>query len=277
MRGVEAAFFDLDKTILSRSSSLVLGRPMYQAGMVSRRQLVKGAYAQVVYHLVGADERRMERMKAGILELTRGWERVRVEEIAREALVELADPYIYQEALDLIAEHRADGRAIFIVSSSPEEIVAPLAEHVGVPRVIATRARVVDGKYTGELAFYCSGEGKAEAIRAVAEREDLDLAGSFAYSDSITDLPMLEAVGNPVAVNPDRDLRRVAVERSWPILDFRRRVRLQVRLPLALPGGNSTVAGALALAAVGVAVRWAYGRPRRTRAVEGGRAEADGL
>src|SRR5437899_8201275 len=119
---MEAAFFDLDKTVISRSSSLALTRPMYRAGLVSRSTLLKGAYAQLVYLLLGADEKKMDRLKEGMLALTKGWERGQVEEIVREALVELIDPYIYQEALDLMDLHRAQARKVYIVSSSPEEV-----------------------------------------------------------------------------------------------------------------------------------------------------------
>src|SRR5439155_2121633 len=190
---------------------------MYRAGLVSRSALLRGAFAQIVYLLVGADERKMERLRDSMLALTAGWERQQVEDIAREALTTLIDPYIYLEAVDLMELHRARGRRVFIVSSSPEEVVRPLAEHLGDVEVIATRAKVEDDRYTGELEFYCYGEGKAAAMREVAAREGLDLAGSYAYSDSITDLPMLEAVGHPVAVNPDRELRREADRRGWQI------------------------------------------------------------
>src|SRR5919197_5879696 len=181
---LEAAFFDLDNTIVSRSSSLALTRPMYRAGMVSRSMLLKGAYAQFVYLLVGADERKMDRAKEGMLALSKGWEKAQVEDLVREVLVTLIDPYVYQEALDLIALHRALGRKVYLVSSSPEEVVRPLAEHIGLTDVIATRAETEDGKYTGRLAFYCYGEGKAEAIRRVADAAGLDLQGPDADSDS---------------------------------------------------------------------------------------------
>ena len=166
---MEAAFFDLDKTIISRSSSLALSRPLFRAGMVSRGQLVRGAYAQLVYLLVGADEEKMERLKEGMLALTKGWDRTQIEDLVRDVLFDVIDPYVYQEALDLIALHRSEGRRIYIVSSSPEEVVRPLARHFGASGVIATRAAVDDeGRYTGELAFYAYGEQKAEAIKALA-------------------------------------------------------------------------------------------------------------
>jgi HAD superfamily hydrolase (TIGR01490 family) len=255
---VQAAFFDLDKTVISKSSSLALTRPMYRAGLVSRSALLKGAYAQLVYLLLGADEHKMDRVKEGMLALTRGWDKSQVEEIIRGALSELIDPYIYLEALDLMDLHRALGRTVFIVSSSVEEVVRPLSEHLGGVEVIATRAKIDDqGLYTGELEFYCYGENKAVAIREVAEQESIHLAGSFAYSDSITDLPMLEAVGNPVAVNPDRDLRREAERRSWQIRYFRRPVRLRQRLPQVSPPPPRVAAVIGSAILVGL-VGWVY-------------------
>jgi HAD superfamily hydrolase (TIGR01490 family) len=257
MESVEAAFFDLDKTVISKSSSLAFTRPMYRAGLVSRSALLKGAYAQLVYLLVGADEKKMDRVKEGMLALTRGWEKDQVEEVIRDALTDLIDPYIYLEARDLMELHRALGRKVFIVSSSPEEIVRPLSEHLGPVDVIATRARIEDGKYTGELELYCYGEAKGEIIRAVAERQGIDLAGSYAYSDSVTDLPMLSAVGHPVAVNPDRELRREAEKRGWKIRYFRRPVRLRQRLPqvTAPPPGMAAV---VAMAGIAALLGWLY-------------------
>jgi HAD superfamily hydrolase (TIGR01490 family) len=260
---VEATFFDLDKTVISKSSSLALTRPFYRAGLVTRSQLLKGAYAQLVYLMLGADERRMDRAKQGMLALTIGWNKAEVEEVVRLALEEVVDPYIYQEALDLIALHRALGRKVFIVSSSPEEVVRPLAERLGVDEVLATRAETVDGKYTGKLEFYCYGAAKAEAIREIARTQGLDLAGSFAYSDSITDVSMLEAVGNPVAVNPDRDLRRIAEQRGWKIRDFRRPVRLRQRWADVPRPSPVAVAAAALIAAL---IAWLYLRPRRAAA-----------
>jgi HAD superfamily hydrolase (TIGR01490 family) len=261
---VEAAFFDLDKTVISKSSSLALSRPMYRAGLVSRSALLRGAFAQLIYLLVGADERKMERLKDSMLALTAGWDRQQVEEIAREALATLIDPYIYLESVDLMELHRARRRRVFIVSSSPEEVVRPLAERLGDVEIIATRAEVEDGRYTGRLAFYCYGPNKAVAMGEVAERDGIDLSGSFAYSDSITDLPMLEAVGHPVAVNPDRDLRRIANERGWRIRDFRRPVRLRQRLP-AVPRTDPALIRALVVGAGVLLVGWFVLRPRVAR------------
>jgi HAD superfamily hydrolase (TIGR01490 family) len=260
---VEAAFFDLDKTIISRSSSLALSRPMYRAGMVSRAQMLRGAYAQLVYLLVGADEKKLERLREGMLALTKGWERRQVEQLVQDVIIDVIDPFVYQEALDLMELHRSERRRIYIVSSSPEEVVRPLARHFGVSGVIATRAKVVDGRYTGELEFYCVGEGKAQAIRSLAERVGIDLAGSYAYSDSISDLPMLEAVGHPVAVNPDKDLRKEAEARGWDVREFRRPVRLRTRLAtVASKPRNQVVAGVVGAAAMAVVFGWVVLRSR---------------
>jgi len=263
---MEAAFFDLDKTIISKSSSLALSRPMYRAGMVTRGQLVRGAYAQLVYALVGADERKMDRLKEGLLQLTKGWDRAEVERLVRDVIIDAIDPYVYQEALDLMALHRSEGRAVYIVSSSPEEVVRPLARHFGVAGVLATRARIVDGLYTGELEFYCAGEGKAEAVRSLAERVGVDLEHSYAYSDSIADLPMLEAVGHPVAVNPDKELRKQAEEREWDIRDFRRPVRLRTKIvQTAAQPKTQVAAGVVAAVTAAAIVGWLVVRSRVAR------------
>ena len=267
---MEAAFFDLDKTIISKSSSLALTRPMYRAGLVSRTMLLRGAYAQLVYLLLGADEKKMDRAKEAMTALSKGWEKEAVEELVREVLIDLIDPYVYQEALDLIALHHSEGRSIYVVSSSPEEVVRPLARHFGVAGVIATRAAVGDdGRYTGLLEFYAYGVEKAGAMREIADRAGLDLAGSYAYSDSITDLPMLEAVGHPVAVNPDKELRRLAEERGWETRDFRSPVRLRTRIASAVPAPRpSYLAGAVGVVAVAAVLGWVALRSRDRRVTD---------
>jgi len=259
---VQGAFFDLDKTVIARSSTLAFGRPLMREGLISRTQIIKGLYAQLVYQLVGADEAKMDRMRVALLEVTKGWERTRLEELARETLAEIIDPSIYVEALELIQQHRAAGRRVYIVSSSGQEIVRPLAEYLGVPHFIATRAECDDeGRYTGALAFYCYGENKAVAMREHAERYGIDLAGSYAYSDSATDVPMLEAVGHPHAVNPDKELRAIAKERGWPVLEFSRPVSLRGRIVAGVPR-PSPVAAIAAGTLIVAALAWAAMRRR---------------
>lgn len=252
-----AAFFDLDKTVIARSSVLAFGRHFRREGLLSRATVVRGLYAQVVYMLVGADEEKMERMREAMLALTRGWERDRVAAVVRETLEETVTPLVYAEVLDLFAEHRREGRKIFIVSSSPIEIVEPIAEHLDVDEAIATRAAVDDdGRYTGDLEFYAYGSHKATALREVASRDGFDLAECYAYSDSITDLPMLEAVGHPFAVNPDRELAAAARERGWEILEFRNPVSLRDRLPAPPSAPTVAVGGGAALAAAALVAVW---------------------
>ncbi|HKA93950.1 MAG TPA: HAD-IB family hydrolase [Acidimicrobiia bacterium] len=261
MRTNSAAFFDLDKTIIAKSSVLAFGRPFYREGLLSRRTIVKSLYAQVVFMLVGADEEKMEKLRVAMSAMTRGWNRDHVASIVRETLTDVIEPIIYAEALELFDEHHAAGRDVVIVSSAPTEVVEPLAEFLGADDAIGTRAAVdAEGNYTGELEFYAYGAHKAQAIRQLAAREHINLAMSYAYTDSVTDLPMLELVGHPVAVNADKDLARVARERDWEIRDFERPVRLRNRVPVPPTGPTLAVGGALAAAGAGVAVWWWFRR-----------------
>ena len=259
----EAAFFDLDKTVVAKSSTLAFGRPLYKEGLISPAIVIKGAYAQLAYQLLGANEGRMEKSRVALLELTKGWNADRVQRLVRETLQEIIDPLIYQEALDLFTEHRRAGRDLYLVSSSGEEVVKPLAEYLGVPHVIATRPGIDDdGNYDGTLDFYCYGENKAVAIREEADARGIDLTASYAYSDSVTDIPMLEAVGNPVAVNPDRELRRYAQSHEWEIVDFVRPVAVRSRLSTVPRPPAEVMMGAGALSAVAAAGWVLYHRHR---------------
>jgi HAD superfamily hydrolase (TIGR01490 family) len=260
-----AAFFDLDKTVIAKSSALAFGRPFYRDGLITRRDMVKAAYAQLMFRLGGADEQQMARIRDHVADLCKGWRVDQVSQIVNETLHELISPYVYAEAAALIDEHRAEGRDIVVVSSSGEEMVRPIVDQLGVRDVIATRMVVEDGRYTGEVAYYAAGPTKAEAVRELAKDRDYDLGSSYAYSDSISDVPLLETVGHANVVNPDRSLRRVAAERGWPVLEFRHPVPLSRRLRdrPAVP-----VAAAALGIGVGVAIGLAlYGRHRRARAL----------
>ncbi|GAA1112711.1 HAD-IB family hydrolase [Kribbella jejuensis] len=215
-----AAFFDLDKTILARSSTLAFSRPFYAGGLINRRAVLRSAYAQFVYLLGGADHDQMERMREYISAMCTGWDVATVKAIVADTLDHIVRPMIHAEALDLIEEHHRAGRDVVIVSSSGAEVVEPIGAMLGADKVIATRMVVADGKYTGEIAEYAYGPHKVTAIEALAAAEGYDLASSYGYSDSITDEPLLAAVGHPFAVNPDKALRRIAVERGWPVLEF---------------------------------------------------------
>src|SRR3712207_7154464 len=171
----------------------------------------------------------MERLRAQLTAMCTGWDAATVQDIVRETLHEIVDPLIYAEAADLIEAHRAAGREIVIVSSSGAEVVEPIGEMLGADRVVATRMVTVDGRYTGDIEYYAYGETKAAAMREVAAEGGFELADCYAYSDSITDLPMLTAVGHPTAVNPDRGLRKAALEHGWPVLQFTRPVSMRPR------------------------------------------------
>jgi HAD superfamily hydrolase (TIGR01490 family) len=257
---VEAAFFDLDKTVIAKASMIAFGRPLYNEGLISRRTVLRGVYGQLVYMHLGASEEKLTRLRESALKLTKGWDQQRVRDIVRETLRDVVEPIIYAEAMDLIEEHKAAGRRVYIVSASPEEIVLPLADYLGVDEAIASRARVdADGRYTGEMDQYAYGPFKADIMRQVAAAEGIDLSRSYAYSDSYTDAPMLEVVGHPVAVNPDRVLARLARDRGWEVRVFTHPVRLRDRMPVPGRGQALAGAGAAALGAAGY-VWWRLAR-----------------
>lgn len=261
----QAAFFDLDKTIIAKSSALVFGKQFFAGGLINRRAVLKATYAQLVYMGSGADEDQIEKIRRHLTEMVAGWDVEQVRSIVAETLHEVVDPIVYDEATELIAEHKAEGRDIVIVSASGAEVVEPIGSMLGADHVIATTIRIEDGKYTGDIDFYAYGENKAIAIRELAERRGYDLARCHAYSDSATDVPMLEVVGHPTVVNPDRELKAIAQERDWPILRFSHGVSLQERLDrLAKPSTPviaSTAAVGAAAAIAGIA--WYETKKRR--------------
>jgi HAD superfamily hydrolase (TIGR01490 family) len=254
---MEAAFFDLDKTVIAKASMVAFGGPLRRAGMINRRLMARAVWNGLVFHYLGAGEERMRRFRESALRITRGWERETIAALVADTLTDVIDPIVYAEALELIHEHRAAGRLVFLVSASPEEIVKPLGVYLGVDRVIASRARLDDmGRYTGEVDFYAYGPYKAEAVEAVAEELELDLADCYAYSDSVTDLPLLRAVGHPCAVNPDRELARVAKLEDWPVLQFRHGIPLRERVVLPPPSRLAMGAAVAGGVAAGAVVGW---------------------
>ena len=257
---MEAAFFDLDKTVIASASMVAFGRRFYDAGMISRRTVLRGLWGQLVYLHLGASEEKLTRMRETVLALTRGWDQGKVSAIVEDALTSVVEPIIYAEALELMAEHRRAGRRIVIVSASPEEIVNPIGRLLDADDVLASRSQVDhEGRYTGEMAFYAYGPFKVDAMEDLAARRGIDLAASFAYSDSYTDLPMLEAVGHPVAVNPDRPLAKAARDRGYEVRSFARPVRLRDRLP-AHTGQATGVAAGVAALGLGAFAWWRSAR-----------------
>jgi HAD superfamily hydrolase (TIGR01490 family) len=235
---------------------IAFSRPLYREGLVTRRVLARGLWGQLLFVRFGAGASAIERLRRRTLALTRGWEQERVRRVIADTLQQVVAPITYKEAVDLIEEHRAAGRRVYIVSAAPEEIVEPLARYLGAEGAIATQAAVSAGRYTGQLLRYTYGPEKAATIRQIAGRDHLDLSESWAYSDSATDLPMLETVGHPVAVNPDRALRRIAQMRGWPVLRFEQLmvVRPSDHRPLRVGVLGAGSAFLLAALALGVAV-----------------------
>ncbi|KAB7756779.1 inhibition of morphological differentiation protein [Mycolicibacterium mucogenicum] len=246
-----AAFFDLDKTVIAKSSTLAFSKPFFNQGLLNRQAVLKSTYAQFLFLMSGADHDQMDRMRSYLTNMCTGWDVEQVKSIVAETLHDIVDPLVFAEAANLIADHKLCGRDVVVVSASGEEIVAPIARELGADHSMATRMVVEDGKYTGDVDFYCFAEGKVEAIEELAAREGYALEHCYAYSDSITDLPMLEAVGHPAVVNPDRALRKEAAARGWPVLTFTRPVSLRDRLPAPSGAAVATTlaVGASALAA----------------------------
>src|ERR1700753_3936622 len=246
-----AAFFDLDKTIIAKSSTLAFSKPFFAQGLINRRAVLKSSYAQFLFLLSGACHGERDRSRTPLTNMCTGWDVEQIKTIVNETLHDIVTPLVFAEAADLIASHKLCGRDVVVVSASGEELVAPIARALGATHAMATRMVVEDGKYTGEIGFYCYGEGKVQAIRELAAREGYPLEHCYAYSDSITDMPMLEVVGHPSVVNPDRALRREASARDWPILEFSRPVSLGDRFtaPSGAAVATTAAVGISALAA----------------------------
>lgn len=218
-----AAFFDLDRTLLRRSSALALAGSFRERGLISRRQLLQAAAWQLLFVARGASHESVRRAAEDGLHVLAGHRPEELREVVAEALEPVLRPLVYAEPLRLVEHHRERGEPVFVVSATLQEIVEAIAEDLGFDGALGTICEVRDGRYTGRALRTLHGEAKADCLREVAARDGFDLAASTAYSDSHTDLPFLEAVGHPVAVNPDRALRRIARERSWPVLEFKAR------------------------------------------------------
>src|ERR671922_735953 len=214
-----AAFFDLDRTLLRRSSALALAGSFRDRGLITRRQLAKAALMQLLFVARGADARAVQRVAEDGLRVLRGFTPDQLRELVASALEPVLKPLVYREPLALAREHKQRGECVYIVSAALQEIVDALADELGFDGALGTICEVEDGVYTGRSLRALHHQAKADAVRELAEREGFDLLACTAYSDSHTDLPFLELVGNPVAVNPDRDLRRIAAERGWPVLE----------------------------------------------------------
>lgn len=251
-----AAFFDLDKTIIATSSAYAFGKEFISNGLISPRAALQMSLAQATYILAGHTSEQMDRTRDRLTAMIAGWDVEQVKQIAEETMKDVVSPAIYSEARDLITHHQSLGHDVIIISASATELVAPIAKELGVDQIVATELATKNGVLTGEVLFYAKGPAKAEEIKRLALEKGYDLDRSFAYSDSVTDLPMLEAVGNAVAVNPDRALKKTALHNDWEIKTFKNPIPLfTVPSTKEMTIGTGVVA---AIAAVTAGGYWLY-------------------
>jgi HAD superfamily hydrolase (TIGR01490 family) len=215
-----AAFFDLDRTLISRSSSLSLAPAFYRRGLLRRRDRAKAVLAQLVFARYGAGASRVGQTADSAMAFLEGLPVETMREIVRDAMDTAFRPYVYRDALDLVARHRERGEKSFVVSAALQEIVDALVGELGLDGGRGSTAEVENGTYTGRLVRRLDGRAKVEVLRELASTEGIELDESTAYSDSAGDVPLLEAVAHAVAVNPDRRLRGIAAERGWRVLRF---------------------------------------------------------
>jgi HAD superfamily hydrolase (TIGR01490 family) len=215
-----AAFFDLDRTLIRRSSVLALAGSFRERGLISRIDLLKSAYFQLSFAARGASAERVRFAAVDAMRLLEGFSVEELQQVVAAAMEPILRPLVYAEPLRLAQQHRDRGERVYIVSATLQEIVQRIADDLGFDGAVGSTCEIVDGTYTGKPLRAAHGEGKAQAVRELAAVEGLELAACTAYSDSHTDVPFLEVVGNPVAVNPDAALRRAAGERGWPVLEF---------------------------------------------------------
>jgi HAD superfamily hydrolase (TIGR01490 family) len=249
-----AAFFDLDRTLLRRSSALALAGSFRERGVIGRGQLAKAAAWQLLFVARGASAETVRRASEDGLMILKGFAVDDLRTLVAEAMEPVLKPLVYRDPLQLVDRHRARGEPVYIVSATLQEIVEELARELGFDGALGSVCEIVDGVYTGRALRPCHGEAKAAAVRELAAREGLDLAASTAYSDSHGDRAFLEAVGNAVAVNPDRGLRRLAEERGWPVLAFS-----ELAYPVAARRLRPALVGLPLAVGLGVAV-WAARR-----------------
>ena len=199
---------------------LALAPSFRRHGLITRVDLAKSAFWQVLFVLRGASAERVRSAAEDGMRILDGFSVDDMRRLVGDAMEPVLRPLVYDEPLHLVERHRDRGEKVYIVSATLQEIVEHIADDLGFDGAIGSTCEIVDGVYTGRALRGAHGEGKARAVRELATAEGLDLPSSTAYSDSYSDVPFLEVVGHPVAANPDKKLRRIAAERGWPIVDF---------------------------------------------------------
>jgi len=247
-----AAFFDLDKTLMAGSSGVFFARAAYEAGMISRTRLLRDVYENLRFRLLGSTDDRADDVRRRVGEMIEG---VPVRDLERLSPKVLAGvlPRLYPEMLERAYAHQDAGQPVYILTAASQEMADLLARVLSFDGGLGSRSEIVDGRYTGRAAGpFNYREGKALTMAELAERDGLDLAVSYAYSDSESDLPMLRAVGNPVVVNPDTPLRRIAAEEGWEVVELD---RLRRRLKYLVAVSLGTVLAALGRVLLGRGAR----------------------
>ena len=199
---------------------LALAGTFRRHGLISRLDLVKSALWQVLFAARGASAERVRSAAEEGMKMLNGFSVDALQHLVGDAMETVLRPLVYEEPLRLVEHHHARGERVYIVSATLQEIVQHIADDLGFDGAIGSTCEIVDGRYTGRTLRAAHGVGKANALRELAVAEGFDLGESTAYSDSYSDVPFLEAVGHPVAANPDRKLRRIAAERGWSVVDF---------------------------------------------------------
>ncbi len=243
MSGSAAAFFDLDRTLMAGSSGLHWARAAYRAGLVGRRQLASDGWANVKFRLRGSTDKETEAVKDRLGEFLEGRRVKDLERLGHQVLAGVL-PRIYERMLQTAYDHQDEGRRVYICTAATQDMADTLAHVLGFDGAAGSRLGKRDGFYTGRFdGPFCYGEGKPVRMREIAERDGLDLAQSWAYSDSASDLPMLRAVGHAVVVNPDPELTRVAREEGWDIMRFEtlgRRLKIGAAVLAAAAAGGAS-------------------------------------
>ncbi len=267
------AFFDLDRTLVEGSSGIHFVRAAYEAGFVSRRQLLRDVWTNVMFRLNGATDAQADAVRERVGEMIRDVPVRDFERLSHRVLAGVL-PKVYTEMLQIAHDHQDRGRRIYICTAASQEMAEMMAHILGFDGAVGSRSEIVDGRYTGRPGGpFAYGEGKAQLMRQIAAEDEIDLAESYAYSDSVSDLPMLRLVGNPVCVNPDAELESVAAQEAWPVIRvdrLKRKLRRQAAFAGALAVGGAAVA--VGRAAGGSVNREPAGRTLRVPRVTGSAA-----
>ncbi|HUC59023.1 MAG TPA: HAD-IB family hydrolase [Streptosporangiaceae bacterium] len=247
------AFFDVDNTLMRGASIYYFARGLAARKMFGTRDLLKMVVGQLLFRVRGAENAdHIDAAREAALAFVAGQKVADITALGEEIYDDTMASRVWEGSRELTQAHLDAGQRVWLVTATPVELADILARRLGLTGALGTVAETVDGAYTGRLVGgLLHGTAKAEAVHALAEREHLDLSQCSAYSDSVNDLPMLELVGHPNAVNPDAELRALAKKRGWPIYDFRKgRKATMAALPVA--AGAGVIAGGLA---AGIAFR----------------------